>query len=99
MTDSELYTTWGISLGVAAVVVIIAAALLIAIILTARSILRHASEAEAAVARISEHTRVIWALDQTNAVAREILDESTRIDGQMERIAGALAHDEPDGRS
>lgn len=92
MTDSELYTTWGISLGVAALVVVIAAALLIATILTARNILEHAREAEDAVARISEHTRVIWALDQTNDVAGEILDETAHVDSQTEHIANALQH-------
>jgi hypothetical protein len=92
MTDSELYTTWGIALGIAAVVVLIAAALLIAIILTARSILTHAREAEATVARIADHTGVVWALDQTNDVVASIESEASRIDDQTERIANALEH-------
>lgn len=95
MTDSELYTTWFIALGLAAVVVLLAAALLIMIILTARNILAHARQAEAAVARISDHTRVVWALDQTNDVATGIQDEAARIDGQTQRIADALEHRDP----
>jgi uncharacterized protein YoxC len=90
MTDSELYSIWGWSLGVAALVVVIAAVLLITILMTARSILNHAREAEAAVARISEHTSVIWALGETNEITGDILDAAEQIEGQTERIADAL---------
>jgi archaellum component FlaF (FlaF/FlaG flagellin family) len=67
MTDSELYSIWGWSLGVAAVVVILAALLLIAILLTARSILQHAREAEQAVARIAEHTQRTSSIQLSNS--------------------------------
>ena len=90
MTSSELMTIWGISLAIAVIVVLLAAALLLTIIYTARSILAHAREAELAVARISEHTQVIWALDQTNEVAEDIQAVATDLDGQTGRIAHAL---------
>lgn len=90
MTDSELYSIWGWSLGVAALVVVIAAVLLIAILLTARNILTHAREAEEAVARIAEHTQVIWALDETNQISEDILDVTSELEGQTGRIADAL---------
>jgi uncharacterized protein YoxC len=93
MTDSELFTVWGWSLGIAALVVIIAAALLIAILMTARSILQHAREAEDSVARIAEHTQVIWALDETNDLTEDILDTTEQLRGQTERIADALQHE------
>jgi uncharacterized protein YoxC len=95
MTDSELFTIWGWSLLLAAVIVLIAAALLIAIILTARNIVAHAREAEQAVARIAEHTQVIWALDQTNSIAGDIQSAATDLDGQTDRIATAFEGHSP----
>jgi voltage-gated potassium channel Kch len=93
MTDSELYGIWGWSLGIAAVVVILAALLLFTILLTARSILQHAREAEDAVARIAEQTQPILALGETNRTTQDILDTTVQIAGQTERIADALEHE------
>jgi hypothetical protein len=98
MTDSELYSIWGWSLGVAAVIVILAALLLVAILLTARSILQHAREAEQAVARIAEHTQPILALDETNKISEDLLDTTQQLEEQTERIADALQHESQEVR-
>jgi hypothetical protein len=90
MTDSELYNVWFWSLGVAALVVVIAAALLIAILLVARSILRHAEAARDAVKQIAEDTGPIWEIDTTNQVADDILQTTRSIEQRAERIVGAL---------
>lgn len=93
MTDSQLYTVWGWSLVIAAVVVILAAILLIAIILVARRILTHARQALAAAESIAEDTKVIWELDETNQVAGEILEAAESIEERGGRIAGTLQGD------
>jgi NAD(P)-dependent dehydrogenase (short-subunit alcohol dehydrogenase family) len=90
MTDAELYTIWFIGLAIAVVVVLIAAGLLIAILLTARSIRGHAQRALAAVEQIAEDTAVIWALDDTNSVAGDLLATVESIEEHGGRIAGAL---------
>lgn len=90
MTNSELYTIFYWSLGVAVVVILLAAALLIAILLVARSILGHAGEALAAVEAIDADTRVIWALDDTNRIAGEILQSTERIEASGGAIVGVL---------
>ncbi len=93
MTDPELYVIWGWSLVVAAVVVLLAAALLIAILLVARRILAHAGQALEAAEAIAEDTKIIWALDDTNRLAEEVLEAATHIEERGGHIAGALQGD------
>jgi hypothetical protein len=73
MTDQTLFFYWYIGLAIAAVVVVIAAALLLTILEAARSIDRGAKAALEMVQQIRENTQIIWALDDTNKVARQLL--------------------------
>jgi len=90
MPDAELYTIWYWSLAVAGVVVLLAAALLIAILLVARRILGNARKALEAAEAIAEETKVIWALDETNRTAEEILATAESIEERGGHIAGTL---------
>lgn len=90
MSDGDLYTVWGISLAITAVVIILAVALLVVIWRTAAGILDEAREALDAAEHIAADTGVIWELDTTNRVAGEILDTATSIEERGGRIAGAL---------
>ncbi len=73
MTDQDLFFYWYIGLAIAAAVVVIAAVLLLTILFTARSIDRGAKAALEMVKQIRENTQVIWALEDTNKVARQLL--------------------------
>ena len=73
MTDQTLFFYWYIGLAIAAVVVVIAAVLLLIILAAARSIDRGAKAALEMVQQIRENTQIIWALDDTNKVARQLL--------------------------
>ncbi len=73
MMDQVLFFYWYIGLAIAAVVVVIAAALLVTILLVARSIDRGAKAALDMVKQIRANTQVIWALEDTNKVARQLL--------------------------
>lgn len=90
MSNSHLYTVWGISLVIAAVVVLLAAVLLIAILLVARSILKHGGEGLQALEKIAADTRVIWALAETNRLADEILTVTESIGSRGGRIVEGL---------
>lgn len=90
MSNSQLFTVWGISLVIAAVVVLLAAALLITILLVARSILRHGTEGLQALETIAGDTRVIWALAETNRLADEILTTTESIGARGGRIVDGL---------
>lgn len=90
MPDSQLYTIWYWSLAVAGVVVLLAAALLIAIILVARSILKHAQQAAEAAEQIAEDTKVIWQLAEVNRTAGEVLTAAESIERHGAQIVEAL---------
>ncbi len=90
MTNAQLFAIWGWSLVVAAVVVVLAAVLLIAIILVARRILGHARQAREAVEEIAESTAPIWALDETNRLAEEVLETAEDIEELGGHLAGTL---------
>ncbi len=92
MSDQLLFNYWTIGLVVAAVIVLIAAALLLAILATARSIERNAGAALGLVKQIRENTQVIWALQDTNEVARQLSDGASSILANAYSIAQAL-HD------
>ncbi len=88
MTDAELFSTWYLWLGLAAVVVVIAAALLIAVWLSARRIRKLAGVALDLVQQIKENTAGVWALEATNETATGILEEAKAI----REHAGLVAH-------
>ena len=90
MTDAELWASWGIWMGVATVVILIAASLLVIIWLTARQILSDAVRALKAVEGIRTNTQPIWALEQTNDIAEDILRTVKAIESKGGALAGAL---------
>lgn len=90
MTDTDLWRTWMIWMGVAVVVILIAASLLITIWLTARSILAHALRAHAAAEKIRASTVPIWALETTNEVAAGLLETVKSIEAKGGALAEAL---------
>lgn len=93
MTDSELYTTWFWSLGIATLIILIAAGLLITVLITARRIQRNAEIARDAVESIARDTEIIWELKTTNNVADDILNTATEIEESGERIVAAIQHE------
>ena len=90
MTASDLWTAWGIWMGVAAAIILVAAALLVTIWLTARSIATHAGRAIVALEAIRENTRVIWALQTTNEVAGDLRDTVRDIETKAAALVEAL---------
>ena len=90
MTDAELWSAWRIWMGVAVVIVLIAATLLILIWLTARRILKDAVRALTAAEAIRQQTQSIWALEDTNIVAEDILETVRSIEKKGGLLAGAL---------
>ena len=94
MTDAELWASWRIWMGVATVVILIAASLLIIIWLTARRILADAVRALTAVEAIRAQTQPIWALEETNHIAEDILETVQAIEAKGGALAGALQQKE-----
>ena len=90
MTDAELWAAWRLWMGVATVVILIAASLLIIIWLTARQILADAVRALNAVEAIRAQTQPIWALEETNHIAEDILETVQAIEAKGGALAGAL---------
>lgn len=90
MSNTDLWHTWFLWMGVATAVIVIAAALLITIWLTARGILAHAKRAIAAAAQIRENTQPIWALNTTNEVAGQILETVQAIEAKGGKLVEAL---------
>ncbi len=90
MTDTDLWAAWRIWMGVATVVILIAASLLIIIWLSARRILADAVRALKAVEAIRAQTQPIWALEQTNEIAEDILRTVQAIEAKGGALAGAL---------
>jgi len=81
-------TIWAWSLVAGAVVIVIVAALLIAILVTARSIDKHALAIWTAGKNIAANTVSIWMLNRTNEVAGEILETAHSIDSTLKTVAG-----------
>lgn len=90
MTDAQLWASWWMWMGVATVVILIAASLLITIWLTARQILADAVRALKAVEKIREQTQAIWALEETNEIAEDVLNTVKAIEAKGGALAGAL---------
>lgn len=79
-------TLWTYSLIAGAVVILIVAVLLLLIIATARSIDGHAKHIWTAGKNIAANTVSIWMLQETNAVAGQILAGA----GAIVKTAGAI---------
>lgn len=90
MTTQRFVRVWSIGIGIAAGIVVAVAALLLAIIATARSILGNARRALELANEIVANTRPIWELEQTNAVAGQLLDGAVAIEQHASEVAGAL---------
>ena|SRR5687767_12524028 len=90
MTDAELWASWRLWMVVATAVILIAASLLIIIWLTARQILADAVRALKAVEAIRANTQPIWALEETNEIAEDILETVQKIEAKGGALAGAL---------
>lgn len=90
MTDAQLWSAWQVWMAVATVVIVIAASLLIVIWLTAKTILEDAVRALHAVDAIRAQTQPLWALEDTNLVAEDILTTVQAIETKGGLLAGAL---------
>lgn len=100
MTDADLWAAWRIWMLVAAVIILVAAALLVTILLTARSIAKHARRAVVALEAIRDNTRAIWALQTTNEVAEALRDMVRDIETKSTALAEALqSHAAAGGRN
>ena len=91
VSDSGLYTVWGIVLAVAVVLVLVVAALLLLILAAARAIELQAGRCLAAAAQIVANTAPIWALDEVNGVASDIEVTAQSIERNGADVASALA--------
>ena len=90
-------TLWMYSLIAGAAVILIVAVLLLLIIVTARSIDRHAKDIWTVGKTIAANTVSIWMLQETNAVAGQILSgagaivkTASAIDEKLGAVAGKL---------
>ncbi|MFT4566459.1 MAG: hypothetical protein ACI9FN_001415 [Saprospiraceae bacterium] len=90
MEDATLYTNYYIGLAVAVVIILAAAVLLLLVRSAANRILRLASAALGLVIQIKENTNCIWGLEQTNAVAGDILEGAKAIESHAGLVAQAL---------
>ena len=99
---TDVVTLWWLSLAIAAVVIVVVAVLLIAIVVAANRVDRHAAAIWLAGKDIATNTIQIWQLQQTNAVASQILDTAQTIaagagsiDGHLVTLYGALTAGKP----
>lgn len=92
MDESSLYSNYYIGLAIAVVIILAAAILLLLVRGAARRILNLATAALGLVVQIKENTNCIWGLEQTNAVAGDILEGAKAIESHAGLVAEAL-HD------
>ncbi|MDP9355642.1 MAG: hypothetical protein M3Q71_14925 [Chloroflexota bacterium] len=90
MSEKQFLRYWYTGVAVAVAVVVAVAALLVAIIGTARSILRHAEQALEIANEIVINTRPIWELEKTNSVASQLLEGAKAIEEHATEVAEAL---------
>lgn len=90
MSEKQFVRNWYTGLGIAVAVVAAVAGLLLMIIGTARGILGNARLALGVANEIVANTRPIWELEQTNAVATQLLDGARAIAGNAAAVADAL---------
>ncbi len=94
MSTEDIYGYFFIWLIIAVVLVIAAAALLITVIWCARRISTLASVALQVVEEIEGNTKPIWQLNDTNAVAQNLLVGAKAIESNAGKIVGALTEGE-----
>lgn len=90
MADAALFFNWYIGLAIVAVVVVIAAVLLILVWQAAHRILTLAVAALDLVKQIRANTMIIWALEDTNKTALNILADARSIKNHGAAVAQAL---------
>ncbi len=90
MNDAAYYDQFYIGLALAGAIVVIAAVLLILILLFARRILKLAGAALGIVIQIKQNTLSIWALQDTNHKALDILAEADTIEDSAGKVAEAF---------
>jgi hypothetical protein len=90
MSDAALFSNFYLSLGLAAVVVLIAAVLLILLWQAANRILTLAVTALELVKQIRQNTMIIWALEDTNKTALQVLTAAESIKNHGAAVAQAL---------
>lgn len=95
MTKKRFLGNWYLGMGIGALVVAVVAALLLAIINTARNILKNATHALGVANEIVTNTQPIWALDTTNKVVAEIVAGAREIEQHATQIADTLEAPEP----
>lgn len=95
MTTRQFVRAWYMGLAIAGGVVLAVATLLLAIIATARSILGNARRALELANEIVANTHPIWQLEQTNAVAGQLLEGAAAIERDAADVAGALEAPQP----
>ena len=98
MSEQQFLRRWYTGLAVAGGVVAAVAGLLLAIIGTARGILTNARRALELANEIVANTRPIWQLEQTNAVAVELLEGARAIERHATDVADALDPPRPAAR-
>src|SRR5215216_6488193 len=90
MTEKKFLRNWYLGMGIGSLVVAVVAALLLAIIATARSILKNAVHALGVAKEIDDNTEAIWGIDTTNTVVAQILVEARAIERHADQIADVL---------
>ncbi len=90
MSDASLYTVWGICMAIAVVIVLLVAVLLLLILKAARDIRANALRCLAAVDQIVVNTEPIWALQDTNRMAGDLLKRAESIEHNVGDVADVL---------
>ncbi len=90
MTKGKFLGNWYLGMGIASLIVAVVAALLLAIIGTARSILKNVTHALGVAKEIVSNTQPIWGLETTNAVAAQLLEGARAIEQHATQIADVL---------
>ncbi len=90
MSDPQLFSTFYLGLGIAVVVILVAAVLLILTQRAAQRILDLAIAALGLVNQIKANTMIVWALQDTNKAAVEILESAESIRDHGALVATAL---------
>jgi len=95
MSEQEFRRYWLIGGVAAGAIVAVVAALALTLIATARSILANAGRALGLANEIVATTAPIWELEQTNAVADQLLEGAQAIRRHATQVADALAGPAP----
>ena len=90
MSDADLWATWQLWMGVAALIVLVAATLLV-VWMTARNIRQEAIRALTAVDAIQKNTQSIWALQTTNEVAVHMAETVEAVQHKVVALVDTVA--------